>query len=145
MINRLNYNEINPKAVEELGSIDEHLNSIEKKLKALVELRVSQINGCPYCLDLHANQARNAGETQQRLDCLSAWKECSIFTDKECAALDWAEAVTYIGSTRAPVEKYETLKAYFSEKQIVDLTFIISLMNSWNRIAISFRATPDPQ
>ena len=145
MINRINYSKVNPKAVERLGSIDQHLRSLEKKLKALVELRVSQINGCPYCLDLHANQSRKAGETQQRLDCLSAWSECSLFTDQERAALDWAETVTNIGHTYAPKEKYETLKSHFSEQQIVDLTLAISIINSWNRIAISFREIPDPQ
>lgn len=145
MINRINYSEVNPEAVKGLGSINEHLYSIEKKLKALVELRVSQINGCPYCLELHANQARKAGETQQRLDCLSAWDESSLFTDKECAALDWAEAVTNIGDTHAPKEKYELLKTHFSNQQIVDLTWVISITNSWNRVAMSFREIPDSQ
>lgn len=145
MINRIDYSKTNPKAVETLGSLDKHFNSIDKKLKSLVELRVSQINGCPYCLDLHANQARQAGENQQRLDCLSAWNESILFTDKECAALDWAETVTKIGMTHAPKAKYNTLKTYFSEQQIVDLTWIISTTNTWNRIAISFREVPDPQ
>lgn len=145
MINRIDYRKVNPKAVKTLGLVNEHLSSIDKKLRALIELRVSQINGCAYCLDLHSKQAREAGERQQRLDCLSAWNECTLFTDQECAALDWAEAVTSVGETHAPEEKFETLKLYFSDQQIVDLTLIISLMNSWNRLSISFRKIPNPQ
>jgi AhpD family alkylhydroperoxidase len=108
-----------------------------------VEVRVSQINGCVYCVDLHANQARDAGETQQRLDCLAVWRECPFFEDSERSALAWAEAVTLLPETTAPDDLYDGLKAHFSERQIVDLTLIISLMNAWNRLAVGFRHLPD--
>ena len=94
MIKRLNYIEINGKAINGLASANKHLASIDGKLRALVEVRVSQINGCVYCVDTHATQARDAGETQQRLDCLAVWQECQFFDDRERAALAWAEAVT---------------------------------------------------
>lgn len=143
MIKRLNYLEINSKATNGLLAINKHIASIDKKLRAMVELRVSQINGCVYCVDLHATQARAEGETQQRLDCLAVWRECPFFDESERAALAWAEAVTLLPETNAPDKLYDNLKEHFSEQQIVDLTFIISLMNAWNRMAVGFRHLPD--
>lgn len=143
MIKRLNYLQINSKATDGLAALNKHIASIDKKLGALVELRVSQINGCVYCVDLHSEQARAEGETQQRLDCLAVWQECLFFDESERAALAWAEAVTRLPDTNAPGDAYESLKQRFSEQQIVDLTFIISLMNTWNRLAVGFRHLPD--
>ena len=143
MIKRLNYLEINSKATNGLLAINKHIASIDKKLRAMVELRVSQINGCVYCVDLHATQARAEGETQQRLDCLAVWRECPFFDESERAALAWAEAVTLLPETNAPDKLYDNLKEHFSEQQIVDLTFIISLMNAWNRMAVGFRHLAD--
>lgn len=108
-----------------------------------MELRVSQINGCVFCVDLHSEQARAEGESQQRLDCLPVWRECQFFDDSERAAFNWAESVTLLPNTNAPDDLYDNLKKHFSEEQIVDLTFIISLMNAWNRLAVSFRHLPD--
>jgi len=143
MIERLNYMEINAKATNGLAAVKKHITSIDKKLWTLVELRVSQINGCVYCVDLHAEQVRTAGETQQRLDCLSVWEECKFFEPHERAAFAWAEAVTLLPETQAPDELYEDLAEHFSEQQIVDLTFIVSMMNAWNRLAVSFRHLPE--
>ncbi len=143
MIERFNYLEINPKAAAELAAVNKRVGSIDKKLRALVELRVSQINGCAYCVDLHSEQARTEGETQQRLDGIAVWRECPFFDDRERAALAWTEAVTRLPSTNAPDDIYESLKSYYSEEQIVDLTLIISLMNAWNRLAVAFRHLPD--
>jgi uncharacterized peroxidase-related enzyme len=143
MIKRLNYLEINAKATNGLAAASKHITSIDSQLRAMVEVRVSQINGCVYCVDLHANQARDAGETQQRLDCLAVWRECPFFEDSERSALAWAEAVTLLPETTAPDDLYDGLKAHFSERQIVDLTLIISLMNAWNRLAVGFRHLPD--
>lgn len=143
MIERINYVEVNGKAINSLAAVNKHITSIDPKLRALVELRISQINGCVYCVDLHANQARDAGETQQRLDCLAAWRECTFFDSAERAALAWAEAVTLLADTSAPDELYENVRAQFSQQQVVDLTLVISLMNTWNRLAVSFRHLPD--
>jgi len=143
MIERLNYLEINAKATNGLAAVNKHATSIDNKLRALVELRVSQINGCVYCVDVHASQAMAEGETQQRLDCLAVWRECPFFDESERAALAWAEAVTLLPETNAPDDLYDSLKEHFSEQQIVDLTFIISLMNAWNRLAVGFRHLPD--
>ena len=143
MIDRVNYIEINSKACTGLLAVNKHITSIDDKLRAMVELRVSQINGCVYCVDLHATQARAAGETQQRVDCVAAWRECPFFDASEKAAFAWAEALTHISETYAPDNLYDSLKDHFSDEQIVDLSLIISLMNAWNRLAVGFRHLPE--
>jgi AhpD family alkylhydroperoxidase len=142
MRTRASYYKLNRPAVDALNSVGKQVPSIDAKLRALVELRVSQINGCAYCVDLHSTQARSHGETQQRLDCLPAWWECDFFDEAEQAAFRWAEALTEIASKRAPDVLYEALKPHYSEQQIVDLTFIIAAMNAWNRVAIAHRTHP---
>ena len=143
MIQRLNYLQPNERAINGLLAVNKHIGSIDTKLRALVELRVSQINGCVYCVDLHATQARQAGETQQRLDCVAVWRECPFFDESEKSAFAWAEALTRISETLAPDDLYEGLKDHFSDEQVVDLSLIISLMNTWNRLAVGFRHLPE--
>jgi AhpD family alkylhydroperoxidase len=143
MIKRIEYYESNPKVIDRLESIDKHIAAIDEKLRALVDLRVSQINGCVYCVDLHAGLAREAGETQRRLDCVAVWQECPFFDDRERAALAWAEAITYLSETHAPDHVYQALIQHFSKQEIVDLTYTIALTNTWNRIAVGFRHLPD--
>ena len=145
MIERLDYVSINGLAIASLAKAKNHMPSIDEKLRAIIELRVSQINGCVYCVDLHTTQARSAGETQQRLDCLAVWQEYPFFDGAEKAALSWAEAVTLISEYGAPDDLFAALSAHFSEQQVVDLTLIISQMNAWNRLAISFGHLPDPR
>jgi AhpD family alkylhydroperoxidase len=139
---RLQFADINARATNALGGVAKHLVSITPKLRALVELRVSQINGCAFCLDMHSTEAREAGECQQRLDCLAAWEEAELYSPAERAALAWAESLTRISETHAPDELFKALRQHFSEEQIVDLTFIVAVMNSWNRIAIGLRSQP---
>lgn len=143
MSQRLDYVSINKPAIASMVKAKENMPSIDKKFRAILELRVSQINGCSYCVDLHTTQARNAGETQQRLDCLTVWQECSFFDEREKAALAWAEAITLISGNGAPQSLFDALSVHFSEEQIVDLTLIISQMNAWNRLAISFGSSPN--
>ena len=143
MIERIDYAATNPKAIAGLAAVNKHLTSIDGKLRALVELRISQINGCAFCVDLHANQAREEGETQQRLDCVAVWRESPFFDDSERAAFAWAEAVTMLPDTRAPDTLYAGLRDHFSDLQIVDLTLVISTMNMWNRLAVGFRHRPE--
>ncbi len=143
MIERLDYVSINGPAIASMAKAKNDMASIDVRLRAVIELRVSQINGCVYCVDLHTNEARKAGETQQRLDCLVVWQECPFFDAAEKAALAWAEAVTLVAEIGAPKEIYDALANYFSENQIVDLTLIIAQMNAWNRLAISFGHVPD--
>ncbi len=145
MIERLDYVSINAPAIASMAKAKNAMPSIDEKLRALIELRVSQINGCAYCVDLHTTQARAAGETQQRLDCLTVWKDGAFFDDKEKAAFAWAEAVTLVSVCGAPKPLFDALSDYFSDTEIVDLTLIIAQMNAWNRVAISFGHLPEPR
>ncbi|WP_208989275.1 carboxymuconolactone decarboxylase family protein [Pseudovibrio sp. POLY-S9] len=138
----LNYFEINADAVSSLLSIKKQVPAIEETLKTLVELRVSQINGCAYCVDLHSNEARKAHVHQQKLDCLPVWKESNLFSQRECAALSWAESVTRISEERESEGNLNLLLETFTEKEAVDLTFIVCAMNGLNRLAISFGDKP---
>lgn len=143
MIERLDYVSINGPAIASMAKAKNDMPSIGRKLRAVIELRVSQINGCAYCVDLHTQEARLAGETPQRLDCLTVWREVQFFDDAEKAALEWAEAITKVASSGAPDRLYNALSDHFSENEIVDLTLIIAQMNAWNRLAISFGHSPD--
>lgn len=145
MIKRLDYISINRSAIASMAQAKKEMASIDVKLRALIELRISQMNGCVYCVDLHATEAREAGETQQRLDCLAVWRECHFFDEGERAALAWAEAITLVSSNGAPQNLFDNLKEHFSDEQLVDLTMIIAQMNAWNRLAISFGHLPEPR
>jgi AhpD family alkylhydroperoxidase len=140
MSTRLDYLAAAPQAIQALGSVGKYLHAekFDPKLKALVELRVSQINGCAYCLNVHTQEARALGETQQRLDCLSAWRETAFYTEREQAALAWAESLTLIAERHAPDDVYQAASKYLPEKELVDLTMVIVNMNAWNRLAIGF-------
>ena len=102
-------------------------------------MRASQINGCAFCLDMHAKDARKAGESEARLYLLPAWRESPLYTARERAALAWTEALTLVAEKGAPDALYEELKRHFNEKEIVDLTVLIGTINAWNRLAIAFR------
>ena len=112
---------------------------LEPSLLELVRMRASQINGCAYCIDMHTKDARLAGETEQRIYGLSAWRETPFYTDRERAALEWTEAVTRVGDTHVPDELYARVAAQFDETEMVTLTMAVVVINSWNRLAISFR------
>jgi AhpD family alkylhydroperoxidase len=115
---------------------------LDQGLIHLLKMRASQINGCAYCIDMHSKDARALGETEQRLYELDAWRETSFYTDRERAALSWTEAVTLVSQTHVPDAVFEEVRKNFSEKEIVDLTFAISTINAWNRLAIALRAVP---
>jgi len=113
---------------------------LEPKLFELVKIRASQINGCAYCLDMHTKDARAAGETEQRIYALTAWRETPFFSERERAALEWTEAVTRLGDTHVPDDLYRRVAAQFDESELVALTFGVIVINSWNRLAVPFRA-----
>src|SRR5438477_11580164 len=144
MEHRIAYNKYSPNALHAMFALEKHLKSstIEEKLLHLVKLRASQINGCAYCIDMHSIDARAAGETEQRLYALDAWRETPFFTDRERAGLAWIEAVTLVSQTHVPDAVYDEAKKHFSEKEISDLTFIASTINAWNRLAIASRTPP---
>jgi AhpD family alkylhydroperoxidase len=112
---------------------------LEKPLFELVKIRASQINGCAYCIDMHTKEARLAGETEQRIYALNAWRETPFFTERERAALEWTEALTLVADTHVPDEIYERVSAHFKDAELVALTFAVVVINSWNRLSISFR------
>jgi AhpD family alkylhydroperoxidase len=113
--------------------------SLERRLIELVKIRASQINGCAYCIDMHTKEARLAGETEQRIYALSAWRETPFFNERERAALEWTEAVTRVADTHVPDEIHERVTSHFNEDELVALTFAVIVINSWNRLAVSFR------
>jgi AhpD family alkylhydroperoxidase len=115
---------------------------IDPKLFELVKIRASQLNGCAYCIDMHTKDARLAGETEQRLYALSAWRETPFYTNRERAALEWTETVTRVGDTHVPDDVYARVAALFDEDEMVALTFAVVVINAWNRLAISFRVPP---
>ena len=141
---RIDYRKHSQDALKSVLSLEKYIaeSGLEPKLVHLIKMRASQINGCAYCLDLHSIDARAAGETEQRLYTLDAWRETPFFTERERAALAWTEALTLIAQTHAPDDVYEELKKYFSEKEIVDLTYVVGAINLWNRLAISMRSVP---
>jgi AhpD family alkylhydroperoxidase len=115
---------------------------LDHGLMHLLKMRASQINGCAFCIDMHSKDARALGETEQRLYELDAWRETPFYTDRERAALAWVESVTLVSQTHVPDAVYEEVRKFFSEKEIVDLTYITSTINAWNRLAIALRAVP---
>jgi AhpD family alkylhydroperoxidase len=139
MEERINYQAKGQNALKTLYHTGAYLKKspIEEKLFELVYFRVSQINGCAYCLDMHSKDALAHGESEQRLFGVSAWRETPFFTDRERAALAWAEAVT---ACKVPDETYTRVKEHFTDEELIDLTLAISTINTWNRFNIAFPA-----
>jgi AhpD family alkylhydroperoxidase len=127
------------KAVAALDSVVQS-GGLEPSLVELVKTRASQINGCAYCLHMHTRDARAGGEAEARLYLLDAWRESSLYTDRERAALAWTEAVTLVAQTRVPDDVYEDVCKHFEDEERVKLTLLVAMINVWNRIAISFRS-----
>ncbi len=142
MESRLDYRNAAPGALEAMLGLERytHASGLEPSLLELVKMRASQLNGCAYCLDMHSKDARAAGEAEQRLYVLAAWREAPFYSDRERAALAWTEAVTLISANDMPDALYAQVREHFSEKELVDLTLAIIAINGWNRLAISFRA-----
>lgn len=141
---RLNYAKVAPGLIKAMHGLETYIANcgLEPTLKELIKLRASQINGCAYCIDMHSQDARALGETEQRLYALSAWQETPFFTERERAALLWTEKVTLIALDHVPDEVYEQVRQHFSEEELANLTLAIATINAWNRLAISFRAVP---
>jgi AhpD family alkylhydroperoxidase len=145
MTRRLDYNQVAPNGAKALGGVYGYVlqSGLPGELVDLVYLRVSQINNCAYCLDMHTRELLKRGLKIEKLALVQAWEEGgSLFSEAERAALAWAETVTLVAETGVPDGAYEAARRVFNEKQLVDLTIAVSLMNSYNRMAISFRNTP---
>jgi AhpD family alkylhydroperoxidase len=140
---RLDYAKLAQEPLKAMYALGAYLArcGLEKRLLELVKIRVSQINGCAFCLDMHTKDARAEGETEQRIYLLNAWREAPFFTNRERAALAWAEAVTHIADG-VPDTVYSEAREHFTEKELADFTWAVIAINGWNRVAISFRAVP---
>lgn len=141
---RINFATASPNALKAMLGLGKYLrqSGFDAKLLDLIHLRVSQINGCAYCIDMHWKDLRAAGETEQRLYGLDAWRESPYYTDRERAALAWAEAVTLLTEGRVPDEVFEEAHGHFDDEELADLTLALVAINGWNRLNIAFRNTP---
>ncbi|MGC1273837.1 MAG: carboxymuconolactone decarboxylase family protein [Planctomycetaceae bacterium] len=144
MKSRIDFGKASTGGYRAMAGLEQYVRTcgLERSLLELIKTRASQINGCAYCIDMHTKDARAAGETEQRLYALSAWREAPFFTDRERAALAWTEAVTLVGEGHVPDDVYDSVRPHFSEKELVDVTWAIAAINAWNRLAIAFRAVP---
>jgi AhpD family alkylhydroperoxidase len=141
---RIDVTSVSPGALKAMLGLSTHLqrSGLDPKLIDLINLRVSQINGCAYCIDMHWKDLRAAGETEQRLYGLDAWRESPYYSERERAVLGWAEAVTDAATTRVPDVNFDEVRAHFNDTQLADLTLAVAAINAWNRLNIAFRTTP---
>jgi AhpD family alkylhydroperoxidase len=142
---RLNPMTAAPKLMQAVLELEHKVSGsgLEKSLMGLVKVRASQINGCAFCINMHAKEARAHGESEERIYLLNAWREAPCFSERERAALAWTEALTLLSETHAPDADYEAMKAQFTEEEQVKLTLLIATINSWNRIVVGFRTVPE--
>lgn len=141
---RIDYTKASSNALKAMYGLQAAVNAsgLEPTLQELIKLRVSQINGCAFCIDMHFREATAKGEKAERLYLLDAWHEAPVYTDRERAALGWAESVTLVSQTHIPDDVFEEARKHFSETELVDLTLAAVAINGWNRFAIGFRAQP---
>ncbi len=141
---RTDFYTASPDALKAMMALETAVSKLplEKTLIELVKLRASQINGCAFCIDMHTADAIKGGETPRRLFAVTAWREAPFFTERERAALLWTESLTQLSLTHAPDEDYDIVAAQFTPKEMVDLSVAINTINSWNRLAVGFRKTP---
>ena len=141
---RLDYGRIAPGVYDAMDALDQYLatSSIERPLLYLIQLRVSQLNGCAYCIDMHSKDLRALGDTEQRLYSLDAWRECPYYSKRERAALEWTDAVTRVSSGHVPDDVYDAVRRTLGEKELADLTLAVATINAWNRLSIAARLVP---
>lgn len=144
MNNRIEWAKASPDAYKAMVALEQAMAStgLEDSLLELVRLRASQLNGCAYCVNKHANDARKAGETEARLQTLSVWEETRFFTERERAAMAWSESLTQLSIHHAPQHQYEALREHFSDAEVANLTLAIATINAWNRFGVGFAMVP---
>jgi AhpD family alkylhydroperoxidase len=138
---RINWSKTSPEGYNAMKGVENFVSQskLDPKLKELIKIRASQMNKCAFCLDMHTKDARAIGETEQRINVLAAWREAPFYTPQERAALAWCETLTLLPETGAPDDLYEELEQLFTPNEIVELTFAIVTINSWNRLSVGFR------
>jgi len=145
MIDRIDYTKASPEGYKAFGNVYVTLQktSLPKELVDLVHLRVSQMNGCAFCIDMHSRDLLQGGLALDKLALLPVWRDAgSLFSDRERIALAWAETVTRVSETGIPDDAYQAATAEFDDKELADLTYAIGLMNAFNRFGVAFRSTP---
>jgi AhpD family alkylhydroperoxidase len=144
MTQRINYPQKSPELFRAFMDFSAALrnSAVEEKVRDLVQVRASQINGCAFCLDMHVKQAKITGERELRLYHVAIWRESELFSPRERAALAWTEALTRLPEGGVPDDLYERVRGQFSEKELSDLAFEVMAINAWNRISIAFKAVP---
>lgn len=144
MQTRLDFYHADPAIMKVLIGVENQIakGSLDILLKELVRLRASQINGCAFCLDMHVTDAVKAGETQRRLATVAAWRESPFFSERERAALEWTESLTLVSQNHVPDAVWEAVRPHFTDAELMELTALITSINSWNRFAIAFRKMP---
>lgn len=145
MDQRIDYRAISPQGHQAFGKVSAYVSEcgIDPALLNMLLLRVSQINGCAFCVDLHHRDAVRSGVGERKLSNLVTWRESPLFSERERAALGWAESLTLVAQTGAPRHDYDAVKAHLGDKELVDLTYAVALMNAMNRVAIGFRRRPE--
>lgn len=141
---RIEWAKASPDAYKAMLGLEQALakSGLETSLLELVRLRASQLNGCAYCVNMHANDARKAGETEARLQALSVWHETRFFTERERAALAWVESLTLLAEKHAPQDQFDALREHFSDAEIANLTLAIATINAWNRFGVGMAMVP---
>ncbi len=144
MQQRFDYQGAAPEGIRAMLQVENYVrrSGLESSLLELIKVRVSQMNGCAYCIDMHTKEARVQGETEQRLYALCAWREAPFYSVRERAALTWAETLTNIQEEHVSDATYEAVRPHFTETELVNLTLAVTTINTWNRIALAFRAVP---
>jgi AhpD family alkylhydroperoxidase len=144
MTQRINYPQKSPELFKAFMDFSAALRNsdVEEKVRDLVQVRASQLNGCAFCLDMHVKQAKIAGERELRLYHVAIWRESELFSPRERAALAWTEALTRLPEGGVPDELYERVRGQYSEKELSDLTFEVMAINAWNRVSVAFKAVP---
>ncbi|RKG59621.1 carboxymuconolactone decarboxylase family protein [Corallococcus sp. AB011P] len=139
---RMNPFAVAPEALKSMMDFSGKVSALglESNLQELVKIRASQLNGCAFCIHMHTRDARAHGETEERIYLLDGWRESPLYTERERAALGWTETLTLVSQTHAPDTDYDALKPHFTEEEIVSLTLLIGMINTWNRISVGFRS-----
>ena len=141
---RLDFSTTAPEALRAVLQLEAYnrRSGIEEQLRHILALRASQLNGCAFCTDMHWKDARHSGVSEEKLSLLTCWREAPNFTDRERAALEWTETLTFVASTQVPDDVFERVRKQFSEVELANLTIIVGSINIWNRINVAFRSQP---
>ena len=141
-IDYVNVSEGVRKALLQMEAYVHNHSGLDERLLEFVRLRSSQINGCAYCVDMHSKNLRADGETNERIDGVAVWRETPFYSERERAALEWAEAVTLIAVDHVPDTVFESVRKHFSDEELVNLTLAVAMINTWNRFGVAFRSVP---